>query len=154
MTLEQLRFELQKSSYMPILKINTTVLHDLWLSESAIVESWMLTVTLSPPSQLWRSGAPNSHPHSHCLRVNHICLLLWLPYSFKRHFLCSATWPGNHSFISSSALSLSLHIQSVSSEYSLEQNLLNCSLHFHSCSYIIAAFSHLVAFLLTVFAAP
>ena len=98
-----------------------------------------------PSSQLWRSGAPNSHPHPQCLRVSCTCLPLWLPYPFKRHFICSATWAGNHSFIPRFALSLSLHIPLVSSEYSFKQNLLNCSLHSHSCSCIIAAFSHPVA---------
>ena len=68
-------------------------------------------------SQLWRSGAPHSHPHPHCLRVHCTCLPLWLPYSFKRRFICSATWAGKHRVISGSVLSLSLHIQSVGSEY-------------------------------------
>ena len=110
-------FELQGCSYVPVFKMNTTLLRDLWLFESAVVKSWMLTVKLSPASQRWRSGAPNSLPHPRCFRVNCTCLLFWLPYSFKMHFVCSASWAGNHSFISVSAHSLSLHIQSESSEY-------------------------------------
>ena len=78
----------------------------------------MLAVKLSPHSQLWRSGAPNSLPHSDYWIVNCTCLLLRLPYSFKRP-ICSATWAGNRSFISGSALSLSPHIQSVNSEHSV-----------------------------------
>ena len=79
----------------------------------------MLTGKLSPHSQLWRNEAPNPLPHSDCWIVNCTCLLLWLSYSFKRHCICSATWAGNHSFISGSALSLSLHNQSINSEYSV-----------------------------------
>ena len=111
------RFELQGSSYISILKINTALLYDPWLFEPVAVESWMLTVKVSPPSQLCRSGASNSLPHPNWLRINCACPLLWFPYFFERHFICSVTWAGDQSFISGSGLYLSLHIQSVSSEY-------------------------------------
>ena len=142
---------------MPILKINTTGLYDLWLFESVVVESesWMLTVKLSPHSQLWRSGAPDSLPHSDCWIVNCTCLLLWLSYCFKRHCICSATWAGNHSFISSSALSFSPHIQSINSEYSVLNTISwsVLSIPFHAP--VLLLYSPTWSpFFLTIFAAP
>ena len=74
----------------------------------------MPTVELSPNSQLcWGGWALTPTP----IAWDCTCHLSWLPLSFKRHFICSATWAGKHRVISGSVLSLSLHIQSVGSEY-------------------------------------
>ena len=81
--------QLQGYSYMPIFKINTTWSVVVWICSCGIMDGDCKVIP-PPTSQRWRSGAPNSLPHPHCFRVNCTCLF-WLPCSFKRHFICSAS---------------------------------------------------------------
>ena len=81
--------QLQGYSYMPIFKINTTWSVVVWSCSCGIMDGDCKVIP-PPTSQRWRSGAPNSLPHPHCFRVNCTCLF-WLPCSFKRHFICSAS---------------------------------------------------------------
>ena len=106
--------QLQGYSYMPIFKINTTWSVVVWSCSCGIMDGDCKVIP-PPTSQRWRSGAPNSLPHPHCLESTVLASSDFLvPLKGTSSAQPRAE---NHSFISGSALSLSLHIQSVSSEY-------------------------------------